>query len=250
MSDQEAMQQAVEALKARGSGLMPVLAYLGATMAEMKQIFGALQSAAKNNNETLQAKVNAMERFFFGTTSGNLQVSDLLTLLDMQAKKFNAIKVANDQTDRTLKSIRESYGWVSGIEDNEMKVVDAQYKAENEMRDSMDRLETMRDDILNTFLSWMHHMRKGELLDITNEFNNNVFRMKDQRERLDKGVKEVKKIVEVWLKMAPRIKHRVSVLRQQQVIRAGPAMDLFLSGATSLEGNVVPSPAPATSVGT
>merc|ERR1719335_202651 len=74
-------------------------------------------------------------------------------------------------------------------------------------------------------------MMHGSLMTMASNYNDNAYRMQDIRDRVARAVDESKRISEVWLTMAPHVKHRMSRLRVKHALNSAPDIELFLNSA-------------------
>ena len=79
----------------------------------------------------------------------------------------------------------------------------------------------------------MHHQRRFKLTELTKKHNDNIYRLEDMKTRCLKAMEESSKIGEVWLKLAPMVKNRLSRIKVEKAVKAKPDIELFLQDAAT-----------------
>ena len=79
----------------------------------------------------------------------------------------------------------------------------------------------------------MHHQRRFKLTELTKKHNDNIYRLEDMKTRCLKAMEESSKIGEVWLKLAPMVKNRISRIKVEKAVKAKPDIELFLQDAAT-----------------
>lgn len=209
--------------------LLDAAVYIG----QAEKVFGGLQTRMQTQKGRVKMlKDNMAQEFKLGTGSFE-DVKHIVEAMTLLAQRFNSATLAQEATGRTIAQIKESAAFVKQTHAGLEGSLDQFKQAEKDTTEGLQRLTKTSEEVLNIFLSWMHHQRTFKLTELTKKHNDNIYRLEDMKTRCLKAMEESSKIGEVWLKLAPMVKNRLSRIKVEKAVKAKPDIELFLQDAAT-----------------